>query len=332
MTALERLKQFWGFRHNINISRNLRETFSTVTGMVFGSQHEENAGHYRLAFQSLVRPFMVKNGKIDESCKGVYRKLLAEYFDLQTADTHVAEIIDIEPVSTEEACSVLRDAAGNKSVRIAEFIITLAVSLNTAGRSPELLKQTSVSLGMGDEEYENFLRDTSDSEKRKQRLRNSSCSIIATLVILLIFVLTAKYLQSVIFGLLLACILMPLEKFFEKCLGHKFNPVYGAAKIFSSLIWPLKKLSGMLTREGDPQVSFPAEENKIPDRRIIRQAVVMTVLTSFLIFAALCFGVIKLTGHYMHDLQQSVKKWEQERLMSNKGVNVSRSDYVLEEF
>jgi predicted PurR-regulated permease PerM len=32
----------------------------------------------------------------------------------------------------------------------------------------------------------------------------------------------------------------------------------------------------------------------------------------------------------MHDLQQSVKKWEQERLMSNNGGGVSRSDYVLE--
>lgn len=332
MTTLERLKQFWGFRHNINISRNLREKFLTVTEMVFGGQHNGDAGQYRLAFQSLVRPFMIKDGRIDETAKGVYRKLLAEYFDHQTAGSHAAEIMDIEPMALSDACTVLRTAAGSKAVRIAEFIITLAVTLNTAGRSPELLKETSLTLGMREEEFENFLRDTGDSEKRKQHLRNSSCSIIATLVILLIFVLTAKYLQSVIFGILLACILMPLEKFFEKCLRHKLNPVYGATKFISLLILPLKKLSGLLTRQGDPQTPTPApaEVSGQVDSRIIRQAVALTVLSAFLIFTAACTGLVKLTGHYMHDLQQSVKKWEQERLMSNNGGGVSRSDYVLE--
>ena len=196
MIHFERLKNILGLRNQTN--RILKEKFAAITSLVFDSISDEKTRRYRLAFQSLVYPLMVSNGRLVDSSKEVYRKLLGDFFDLQVADSHIAELPDIELMPVNEAAAILHQASPEKSVRIAEFLITLAAHLDSYHNNAAHIRNASLALGMTEQQFTNFFRQVNDEEKRKQRLRNSGRGIIASLVVIVIFVLTAKYLQSLL--------------------------------------------------------------------------------------------------------------------------------------
>lgn len=329
MINLERLKSILETRYQPN--RYLKERFAAITSLVFNTLSDENAQRYRLAFQSLVHPLMVKNGTLIENNKEVYRRLITDFFDLQIADSHIAELPEIQVLPPEEAAEILRKASAERALRTAEFLITLAITLDSRHSHAAYIRKAALALGMSNDQFCRFFRQVNDAEKRKQRLRNSSRGIIAALVVIVLFVLAAKYLQSLIFGLLLACILLPLEGFFEKRLRLKKGPVYWLTGIFSAAFYPLKKISVLLKRNGDDSRKKYTGKKANKDESYIRQAVLLTFITVAVIFSTAVWGVGKLTGHYMREVQHSVHQWERARLSSNNGDGTTRSVYVMEQ-
>lgn len=327
MLHLERVKQFFGFRQNP--SRNLRERFAAITELIFGNQEHGKVERFRQAFRSLVYPLLVKNGRIDENGKGVYRRLLEEYFNLQIAETHIAELTGLTPLDKDSAVKTVLETAPDKAIRTAEFLIALTAALGGSTDNIRFVRDVALQLGMAPADFSDLLRKMTEEEMRKQRVNNSRRGIIAALIIIIVFFLTAKYLQSVIFGLLLACILLPMERFYEKRLRSKKSLAFLLIKLFSGLTFPLKKLSQLLTRKSDDQPQNEASEAKKQEMQTVRQAVILTSITALIIAGAAIFGLSKLTGHYMNDLQLSIKQWEAERLMSNNGDGQTRTGYVL---
>ena len=57
----------------------------------------------------------------------------------------------------------------------------------------------------------------------------TGAGILVALAIILIFILAATFLRALVFGLILACFLLPLEKFFEKKV-FQWGPVRGHAR------------------------------------------------------------------------------------------------------
>lgn len=314
MFHLERLKQFFGLRKSV--SWNLKETFSAVTELFFDSAQEEQIKVYQRAFLSLAYPLLTRDGRLNNDCKTVFRSLLEEYFNQQTAENHLATLNNMEVLDADSAAAVLLRAEPEKAVKTAEFLIVLAVALGTRSEDIIFVRKISRQLGMSQEEFSAFLRKITEAERKKQRLRNSSRGVIATLIIIAIFFLTAKYLQSVIFGFLLACILFPLEKFYERRISCGKGVIFWGLKIFSLPILPLKKLAEILSRKGE-ELSPQATE-KQQRQKVIRQAVTLSCVTVLLIAGAAGFGISKLTGHYMKNLQKSIRVWEQRQINSLK--------------
>ena len=116
------------------------------------------------------------------------------------------------------------------------------------------LLQSLVSLGLANENYdkrqqdivaqvaslldipENVLQELEDSIEQeniaKKRLLKSGAGIIVALIVIGIFILTATLLKSVLFGLILAYIFLPLEKFYERKLESK-GFVSGIFRLFT---------------------------------------------------------------------------------------------------
>ena len=78
----------------------MREKFAIVTDLLLGSQSSDEVRSFRLAFQSLVYPLLLKNGRISADGKSVYRRLLEEQFDLKIAETHLMELAEMTPMPT----------------------------------------------------------------------------------------------------------------------------------------------------------------------------------------------------------------------------------------
>ncbi|MBE6376533.1 MAG: AI-2E family transporter [Lentisphaerae bacterium] len=327
MALTERIKQLIGIRGDQN--RILKEKFSVFSDVIFGNHNSEAVKRFRLAFRSLVLPLLMENGSVSDDAKNTYRELLEEFFNIRLTENKLTELTGITPLNTGEAAKIIRESSPDQAEKTVEFLTALTISLGEKQQHIFYIREAAADLGMPGEKFSSLLQKMSDDEKRKIRLRKSGRGILAALIIILIFFLTAKYLQSVIFGILLACILLPLERFFEKQFHSKNSPFYWIAAFFSLLFSPLKKLSDLLSRKGDQNPS-PAKKQS-SNRKIVRKAVGATLFTAFLIVAAAGFGVSKLTGHYMKDLQHSIRTWEMQRLQLHNGSEtMTRSDFALE--
>lgn len=327
MTILDKLKRFWSTDNGAN--RSLKERFAAITELITSENDAEK--RFRSGFVALVCPLLSKNGVVNEHSKNIYRRLLEEYFNIQITESHLAEFSNMELPDVATAAQLICNSFPAKALRTAEFLIALAVATGGDKENIKFAHQAATALGMSTDNFETTLKNISDMEKRKQRLRNSSRGIIATLVIIAVFILTAKYMQSVIFGVLLACILLPIEKFYEKRIVARKGLVFGIIRVLCWPFIPLKKLSILVSRNGNQDVKLRQNPQRIKEKKAIRLAVIFTIITALIIAVAAIFGISKLTGHYMQDLQQSIRSWEEQRLLGNQyGENNTRVSYALE--
>ena len=327
MAILDKLKRFWSADNGAN--RSLKERFAAITELITGENDAEK--RFRAGFIALVCPLLSKNGVVNEHSQNIYRRLLEEYFNIQITESHLAEFSNMELPDVETAAQLICNSFPDKALRTAEFLIALTVSTGEDSENIKFAHQAATALGMSTDNFETTLKNISDMEKRKQRLRNSSRGIIATLVIIAVFILTAKYMQSVIFGVLLACILLPIEKFYEKRIVARKGLVFNIIRVLCWPFIPLKKLSILVSRNGNQDVKLRQNPQRIKEKKAIRLAVIFTIITALIIAVAAVFGISKLTGHYMQDLQQSIRSWEEQRLLGNQyGENNTRVSYALE--
>lgn len=148
-----------------------------------------------------------------------------------------------------------------------------------------------------------------DSKKKKGLFR-SGAGVIAAIVILLLFVLTALYLKSLIFGIIAAYFFLPLEKFFERM--FQTAPMRGADTFFRLLLSPVTRLRRKLAGE-----HIPTEEEK---QKAERNRLVMKSTGAMFIALAVALVLILFTSANMiipaaTNAGKSIKHWATESPM-----------------
>jgi len=119
----------------------------------------------------------------------------------------------------------------------------------------------------------------------------TGAGILVALAIILIFILAATFLKSLFFGIILACFLLPLEKFFEKKF-FKWPIPRGILTLFDHLAEPFRRLRHRLTRKPPPT---PEELACSRRRRLIIRSCICSALT----FLAGIFLVLFLIGYLL---------------------------------
>ena len=125
--------------------------------------------------------------------------------------------------------------------------------------------------------------------EKKSGLFRSGAGVIAALVVIVLFILTAMYLKSLIFGIIAAYFFLPLEKFFERRVFRT-----AAAKkldgILHKLFSPLTALRNRLSR-----MEQPTEEEL---RKKQRDSIVFRSTAAM--FATLALALILLVTLSVH--------------------------------
>ena len=311
----------------------VRENFALIGEMFSGDADAERRQEVHTAFQSLVSPMLMRDGHLSESRKTVYRRLLEEQFDRAETEHCLRELERFTPLPESEAIRVLCAAGAPQARKIAEFLLALALALGNDPADAAIARRLAAAIAWPEEEFSALHRQLSDEYERRKRLIRSGHGVIAALVIIAVFILTAKLLQSVIFGLILGCILLPLEKFLERRLRRRRGAVYLLTAGFGFVLAPLRKLSRAITRR-DTHAVIPTDAEMEHDRRIIRQAVTLTTAIALLVAGAAGWGVTKLTGRYMKNVQKRVQVWEtnrnREQHMLDRHSAIARTNYYLE--
>lgn len=319
------------FNSNRRSTGVFRESISLISGIFSGNIGAEKQQLQRQAFQSLVLPMLKPNGVFCDSRKNTYRRLLEEHLERADVEKHMTELNDLIPLDENSAVAILTANEPQKVRKSAELLLALAAALDENVSENAPVFNIAIQMGIPAEEINSIFAVFAE-EHRKKRLIRSGNGIIAALIIIAVFVLTAKLLQSVIFGLLLGCILLPMEKFFEKRLRNKSGLIYFCSNVFSYILSPLRKLSGAITRRSTDTPAKTDSGNQ--KKQLIRNAVTFTVITALFLAFLAGFGVSKLTGRYMKNVQKSVQLWEKNRNLEQSGTEqnsfMARTNYYLD--
>ena len=307
-----------------------RESFSLINGIFSANADAEKQLLQRRAFQSLVVPMLKVNGVFSASRKNIYRSLLEEHLERSNVEKHLAELETLVPLDESSAVKALIDDEPAKVRKNAELLLALAAALTENSSETAALHALVAKMGLTESEIIG-LHSRFTEEYRKKRLARSGRGVIAVLIIIAVFILTAKLLQSVIFGLLLGIILLPLEKFYESRLRRKSGIVYILTRLFTAPLAPLQKLSLAITRRGN---SPAGSQTALPEKRLLRQAVTLTAVSALAVAVAAGVGISNLTGKYMKNVQKNVQLWENNRNYQHSTAAensfTARSNYYLE--
>ena len=201
----------------------------------------------------------------------------------------------------EDAIAVLSTLGAAERRGIIRIALELGIGASRQAAVHDLLLELAIALGMTGEAFADLEKQLAEADARRRKLLRSGAGIGVALIIILIFILTATLLRSVIFGLIAAYVMLPVEKFFERRLskpGTLLSRVYGFFSIFRK---PLAMLADALQR--DRRVLTPVEKKQRERSVLITRSVFLTSLVVLVIALAGTVFFTSLSSRYVHRWQ-----------------------------
>ena len=286
-----------GFRNLQRGGRNaLRGSFATAASFF---RSDSSKGSYRRSVYSIIKLLLVENGSFPRQVEHAFRRVLEDAVPDINADREWRELTENETAGWDETVSALKELQPEYQYRCVSFIQSLLLRLNSDEAVFEQLKKLSLAAGFDEEKYDLELEDLRKRHSRRERMFRSGAGIVAALIVLAVFILTATLLSPVIFGLILAYLLLPLERYFEKSWRARSGFGYWLGILSSGLAWLPRKVATVLKRRDNEHQITPELQKKKEDQQIIARAVGQTVLTALLAASLFAGGIYAVTTHYL---------------------------------
>ncbi|MBQ9338648.1 MAG: AI-2E family transporter [Lentisphaeria bacterium] len=115
----------------------------------------------------------------------------------------------------------------------------------------------------------------------------TGAGILAALAVIAVFILAATFLKSLFFGLIIACFLLPVEKFFEK----KVFQLSAFRALFAFFDWLDRPFRRMKMRLAGGRIPSPEEIAERKRRHLIARSCLAAALSVILGIGAVLFGI-----------------------------------------
>ena len=298
------------------MERSMRHTFTVVTALFRNGGDSGSAREVRHAVLALFKQILESDGPLTEGDLESLRQLLMHEHSPLEVDRLVAELKNLPPISAEDAAAALQLLPREELERVLRAFLVLAVSTDSLERSKPLIadiaRRTGFSAGAVDRVTDEIVAE----HLRRQRILRSGAGILVALIVIAVFILTATLLRSVIFGLIAAYVMLPVEKYFERRLREKRGLGHYLFGLADWILSPLNRLSRKLRRRAEDPA--PEELQRRENRRIINRAVGLTCVLVVLVILMLGILFSSLTNHYVHNLSSSVRDWTEKNLVVEK--------------
>ena len=293
-SASEKLFRF--FEQPVN------KAIDTVTGFFGGAEQLSDDDREILALIKAVLP-------TDPS--GLEKALTRIRVSLEKqnmSDRKIAILLEflqkVAPGTSERALPILKKY---DQPRRQEMIVNLLkLSVDKEDYRPgtlELIRQLAHDLDIAEEEFEKLAESIKVASVSRSKILRSGTGIVLALIVIGLFILVATWLSSLLFGLALAYIFLPLEQYFERRLRRP----PGRVRLFFQRLLPVSKIRKQLQK----QEKFQLSEEEIHRREaqaITTQATTLTVSCVVAGFVVLLVGLLIWLGSYVSTLGKVVKK------------------------
>ena len=277
------------------LKHSLKRSYEMLAGVFSDADREEES---RKAVLSLVRTMLDEEGRISDSRLDIVRGAVEELRGMEEARKLIRTLGEVPETTPERAAADLGEISRSDLRNLLRFLILLVLSANAmTDANRAFLTAFAGRAGMPQDEFSALLDTVESERKAHDRLVRSGAGIIASLIVIAVFILTATLLRSVIFGLIGAYLLLPLERYFEKKLRGRRGVIFCLVSLVEGVFAPLNRLRRAVSRRSGQEDA--ADARLTADRRITRQAVSLTVVLAVFIFLGVVFGVSALTGKYV---------------------------------
>ena len=305
------------------IARSLRQTFSTAFHMFSSDSDAEQSADCRAAALGMMRSVMERDGVLSDEALEAFRALLSDDHSQLEIEHLVSLLRRQRPLSAEEAAPCFTALPDAEKLQLIRSLLVLSLSSGQQCKNETLIREFAEKLGFPPEELRVMSDEVEAAQKRRRRIIRSGAGILVALIVIAVFILTATLLRSVIFGLIAAYIMLPVEKHFERRLRAKRGMGYYFFRLVGCLLAPLRNLAGKIRKWSNTEQEdrSPDAEKLRAERTIITQAVGLTSALILIVLIAIVIILSSVTNHYVHNLSNSVRNWTSDKFNSASKVS-----------
>ena len=217
----------------------------------------------------------------------------------EAASSKLQQMLTVDPPpDLESVCAGLNVLSGEEKETLLRALFIAAFADNGFAQTEEdCLHQIARALGISEETFRREEAAALEEHNRRMKLVRSSTGLIASVVVIGIFVLTATFLKAVLFGLILAYFFQPLQQRYQRSFLENglMARLIDVAKLVCvrPFAWTMEKVSGLF-RQHPAEPSAAANGDAAVLQAISRScnAAVITVSGTLVL---LLVGVVLLT-------------------------------------
>ena len=292
----------------------LRDSFASISAF-FASGRERD--EVRRGVYLLVKFLFVRDNELSPRQAEAFKDLLEEIAPDANCEKALRELEETPAAEYGTVLASLKAFPPEKRDKCIAFQLALAARLKAAAETVELLKKISLDSGMEERNFTSAQEEIRKIYDRREKVFRSGTGIIAALIVLAVFILTATLLRSVIFGLILAYLLLPLERLFENSWRRKRGLGYWLGTLGGCLTWLPRTIASALGRRGEPPT--PEQLRKKEEQRIISRAVGQTVFTALIAVGLFIGAVSTVTTSYLRGVSVRIKAAAEDQLNAARG-------------
>ena len=287
----------------------LGRSYETLSGLFSSDDREEQ---WRRTVLALIHTMLSENGMVSSERIEVFRRLVESKKGAEEAFRQIRLLKEVADISPAEAAASLAGLDLEEREKLLNFLVLLALMTNAFDeKNHKLLFEFALASGMDGEAFARIIASARTEKNVRERLIRSGAGLLAAIGIIALFILTATLLRSVIFGLIGAYLLLPLEKYFERKLRSRRGFIFTCVRLTGYLFLPLHLLSQAVKRRMPVENNSPADQQKKQENKITKQAVTLTVLLISIFAVSAVVFISSAAGKYVGQLRESVKSIRQ---------------------
>lgn len=268
------------------------------------------------ALLALLKWGLTVDGKISERSMSAFSDFLQAHNSSSTAKALTEYMLQCEPLEPAKATDyLLQLTVPERSLAITNLIKLSLASKSYDDEHRQQIMTLAESLEIEPQEILRLENSELEQHERHTKLMRSGAGLLVALIVLLVFILTATLLRSVVFGLILSYLCLPVQKKFERYLARK-SPFTGQPikkQGFTDKV--VNKIKKFVGNESVELINDTTPEKHHRDQIVGRTCTATVVLVVFL---GLIFTGLLATGgvNYLNGLKTSVIGWVSEHKTS----------------
>ena len=271
----------------------VNKAIDTVAGVFANADQLSQDDMMLLAMVKAVLP--AEPEMMEKAFSRIRNRLERQSFSDRKISTLLEFLRKVAPGTPEKTVKVLANRGAEEKQQFIENLLALSLDADEyRSDALELTRQLALLAGLAEDDFTAMAEKIKTTRNNRSKILRSGTGIILALIVIGLFVLIATWLSSLLFGVVLAYIFLPLEQHIEWRLRREPG---GVARFFRK-VNPVGKIGKHLQRQNKYELSAE-EQKRREDQALTTKAVTLTVSCVVAGFLAIILALVLLLCSYV---------------------------------